>query len=67
MQRRQIPIGLQTFRTIREEGCCYADKYRDRGKPIHLVAAAFGGGRRNLVALRAEGLAPSPPDKHSLD
>ena len=24
--RRKLPIGIQTFRTIREEGCYYADK-----------------------------------------
>ncbi len=37
---------------MRERG--YADKYRDRGEPIHLVAAVFGRERRNLLALRAE-------------
>lgn len=24
--RRRLPIGVQTFRTIREEGRCYVDK-----------------------------------------
>ena len=24
--RRKLPIGIQTFRTIREEGCYYVDK-----------------------------------------
>ncbi|MCX7692786.1 MAG: ATP-binding protein [Tepidimonas taiwanensis] len=26
MQRRRLPIGIQTFREIREEGCYYVDK-----------------------------------------
>ena len=26
MPRRKLPIGIQTFRTIREEGCYYVDK-----------------------------------------
>ena len=34
----------------------YADKYRDRGEPIHLVAAVFGREQRNLLALNAERL-----------
>ena len=26
MPGRKLPIGIQTFRTIREEGCYYVDK-----------------------------------------
>ena len=26
MTRRKLPIGIQTFRTVREEGCYYVDK-----------------------------------------
>ena len=26
MTKRKLPIGIQTFRTIREEGCYYVDK-----------------------------------------
>ena len=26
MIRRKLPIGIRTFREIREEGCCYVDK-----------------------------------------
>ena len=26
MARRRLPIGIQTFRTLREEGCYYVDK-----------------------------------------
>lgn len=26
MTRRKLPIGIQTFRKIREEGCYYVDK-----------------------------------------
>ena len=32
----------------------YAEKYRDRGGPIHLVGMVFGGGERNLLGIRAE-------------
>ena len=32
----------------------YADKYRDRDEPVHLVAAVYGREQRNLLALRAE-------------
>jgi len=37
---------------IREKG--YAEKYRDRGEPIHLVGMVFGRKERNLLNLRAE-------------
>ena len=26
MRKRKLPIGIQTFRTIREDGCYYVDK-----------------------------------------
>ena len=26
--KKRLPIGIQTFRTIREEGCYYVDKRR---------------------------------------
>ena len=37
---------------IRKRG--YADKYRDRGEPIHLVGVACGREARNLLKVRAE-------------
>ena len=37
---------------IRARG--YADRYRDRGEPIHLLAAVFGRKERNLLAIRSE-------------
>ena len=37
---------------IRARG--YADRYKDRGKPIHLVGAVFGRKERNLLAVRSE-------------
>jgi len=37
---------------IREKG--YAEKYRDRGEPIHLVGMVFGKRERNLLGIRAE-------------
>ncbi|MEB3221908.1 MAG: AAA family ATPase, partial [Candidatus Sericytochromatia bacterium] len=42
MQRKRLPIGIQTFREIREEGHYYVDKTPfvlrliDQGKPYFL-------------------------------
>ena len=38
---------------LKERG--YADKYRGRGEPTHLVAVEFSRERRNVVALEVEG------------
>ena len=37
---------------MRERG--YAEKYRGRGKPVHLVAVACGREARNFLKVRAE-------------
>ena len=37
MDRRRLPIGIQTFREVREDGCYYVDKTR------HIAALAAGG------------------------
>ena len=37
---------------MRERG--YAEKYRDRGEPVHLVGVACGREARNLLKIRAE-------------
>ena len=37
---------------IRDRG--YADRYRGRGEPIHLIGAVFGREERNLLAVRSE-------------
>ena len=39
--RRKLPIGIQTFSKIREEGCYYAAKYRGSGRPIHRISVEF--------------------------
>ena len=39
---------------IREKG--YAEKYRDRGEPIHLIGMVFGRKKRNLLEIRVETL-----------
>ena len=26
MTKRELPIGIRTFREVREEGCCYVDE-----------------------------------------
>ena len=44
----------RAMKQMRDRG--YADKYRDRGEPIILVAAVFGREQRNLLALNAERL-----------
>jgi len=33
---------------------CYADKYRARGEPIHLVGIEFGRAERNVVGFEVE-------------
>ena len=38
---------------MKERG--YADKYRGRNEPIHLIGLVFGSAERNLVGVRAEG------------
>ena len=45
MTRRQLPIGIQSFRRIREHGCYYADKYRNRKEPIHRIGVVFSRDR----------------------
>ena len=37
---------------LKERG--YADKYRGRGEPIHLVAVEFSRQSRNVVAFEVE-------------
>jgi len=44
----------RAIRQIREKG--YAEKYRERGEPVHLVGMVFGGEKRNLLGIRAEAL-----------
>ena len=44
----------RAMRQIRERG--YAEKYRDRNEPIHLVGAVFGRAERNLLAVKVEPL-----------
>ena len=36
---------------MRDRG--YAEKYRDRGEPVHLAALVFGRTERNLLGVRA--------------
>ena len=98
MNRKKLPLGIQTFREIREAGCYYedstshgrldmavrfdgrvylfelkvvemtgegaalgqlkergyAEKYRGRGEPIHLVGVEFSRETRNIVAFEVE-------------
>ncbi|MCY4227424.1 MAG: PD-(D/E)XK nuclease domain-containing protein [Gammaproteobacteria bacterium] len=32
----------------------YAEQYRDRGEPIHLIGMVFGRQKRSLLEIRAE-------------
>ena len=53
--RKQVPEALdRAIAQIRERG--YAEKYRDRSEPVHLMALAFGGQQRNLLEIHAERL-----------
>ncbi len=47
--RRKRPIGIQTFRDIREGGYYDADQYRADGRPIWLVGVAFSSATRHVV------------------
>ncbi len=42
----------EALRQIRARG--YADKYRDRGEPIHLIVVEFGRAVRNVVGFEVE-------------
>ena len=69
---RKLPIGIQTFRKMREENCYYvdktahihlrarhyADKYRARGEPIHLIAVEFSRESRNIAAFEIAHIDP---------
>ena len=44
--------GDAALSQIRERG--YAEKYRDRGQPVHGVAVVFGMEERNVLEVRAE-------------
>ncbi len=35
---------------------CYAEKYRSRGEPIHLIGVEFSREQRNVIALAWESL-----------
>jgi hypothetical protein len=39
----------------------YADKYRARGEPVHLIGIEFSRAARNLVGFEVETLAPTLP------
>ena len=43
--------ALNAIEQMREKG--YAEKYRDRGEPIHLVGAVFSRENRNLATVKA--------------
>ena len=45
--------GDAALSQIRERG--YAEKYRDRGQPVHGVAVVFGMEERNVLEVRVEG------------
>lgn len=38
----------------------YADKYQDRGQPVHLIGIEFSKASRNIVGFGFETLAISP-------
>ena len=54
MTRRKLPIGIQTFEQIKDRA--YADKYRARGEPIHLIGVEFSKAQRSVVGFEVETL-----------
>ena len=55
--RRRLPIGIQTFRKLREEDAerDYAARYRAGGEPIHLIGVEFSRESRNVTAFEVAG------------
>ena len=51
--RRKLPIGIQTFRKIREDGF-YAEKYRHLRRPVHLIGMEFSKAERNIAGFEVE-------------
>ena len=43
MIRRRLPIGIQTFREVREDGCYYVDK-------THHIAGLLEGGKHYFLS-----------------
>ena len=43
MDRRKLPIGIQTFREVREDGCYYVDK-------THYIEALLDGGKHYFLS-----------------
>jgi hypothetical protein len=72
MTRLRLPIGIQTFREIREEGYYYfdktgfalqqikdkgyANKHRAVGQPLHLIGVEFSREQRGVVGFEVETL-----------
>ena len=60
MSRRRLPIGIQTFRTLREQDCYYVDKttYLERliNEGTHLLSVAAAAVRQEPVPGHAEGV-----------
>jgi hypothetical protein len=52
-----VPEG-RAIEQIRRKG--YAEKYRGRGEPVHLIGVEFSRVERNLVAFEVETLTVSP-------
>jgi len=42
----------EALRQIKARG--YAEKYRDRGEPMHLIGVEFGRAERNIVGFEVE-------------
>ncbi len=51
-EREQNKVLNQAMVQIKSRG--YADTYKDRNEPIHLLALVFGFSKRNLLGIRAE-------------
>ena len=56
MTRRKLPIGVQTFRTVREDHCYYVDKtaWTSRWRTAATAGVEFSKEARNLAAFDVE-------------
>jgi hypothetical protein len=50
---KKLPVGIQTFRQIIEEGYVYADRYAGSRREVYKVAASVcGAGHTRIKAVR---------------
>ena len=48
--KRKLPIGIRTFREIREEGCCYVDKTARARRLVESTRGRTGANKFSRVS-----------------